>query len=97
VAPFAGCPLLTVFVMTTLATGFGVMVADAVVESAPDGSGVDGDCVSVAVLTIDAAAEVTVTVIVSVAEAPEARVPMFQVTVLPEALAVVPALGVDER
>jgi hypothetical protein len=82
--------------MTTLATDFGVIVADAVVEVAPDGSGLDDDCVSVAVLTIDAEAEVTVTVMVSVADALSASVPTFQVTVLPDALAVVPALAAEE-
>jgi hypothetical protein len=72
------------------------MVADAVVESAPDGSGVEEDCVSVAVFTIDPEPEVTVTVIVNVALALAASVPIVHVTVLPEALALVPALGVEE-
>ena len=77
----------TVFVIETLAAGVTVMEAEAEVVSPPLGSGVAADCVSTAVFTtglppLEPSTSASSTM---EAESPTANVPMFQVTVLPEA------------
>jgi hypothetical protein len=69
------------------------MVADADAEVAPEVSGVVDDWVSVAVLTIAVVAD-TVTLMMSCNEVDAARVPIVQVTLLPDSDTVVPAGGV---
>ena len=91
--PIPGLVGDTVFEIDTLATGVTVMDADAEVVSRPFGSGVDADCVSTAVFTIgvpplDPSISANSTM---EAESPSAKVPIFQVRVLPDAEAEVEA------